>query len=261
MNRSATFLVVFAALFAVGQVEGSAVVGRYIYYNDSTFDGNDPGSGVADDGAIAPDKTALLPGGTATFSNYTSYSRGITGIMVDIAGLPGAPATADFAFSTGNANNVFSWPSATPPSDVSVRVTQGVGGSDRVTIIWPDGAIQKEWLEITVLANATTGLLADDVFYFGNAIGESGNSAIDAIVSQVDRDGAEANPHDFLDPALIDDVYDFNRDARVDPVDVLIAENNYTDETTALQLITPIPESGSLSLLALGGLLITRRRR
>jgi hypothetical protein len=75
------------------------VVQRHIFYNNSRFDGNDP----ADDAAIAPDKQALLPGQTADFANYTSYSRGINGIMVDIAGLPEEVTltAADFAFRMG----------------------------------------------------------------------------------------------------------------------------------------------------------------
>ncbi|NIM48763.1 MAG: hypothetical protein GTO22_05815, partial [Gemmatimonadales bacterium] len=79
------------------------VVGRYVFYNDSAFDGDDPAAGAEDDNAIATDKTALLPGGTATFANYTSYSRGINGIMVDIAGLPAGDTldADDFAFRVG----------------------------------------------------------------------------------------------------------------------------------------------------------------
>ena len=52
----------------------SRVVGRYVFYNDSRFDGGDPAAGVSDDDAIAPDKVPLLPGGTATLANYTSYA-------------------------------------------------------------------------------------------------------------------------------------------------------------------------------------------
>ncbi|MCK4276086.1 MAG: right-handed parallel beta-helix repeat-containing protein, partial [Phycisphaerae bacterium] len=67
------------------------VVGRYVFYNNSFFDGNDPAPNACDDGAIATDKTALLPGGTGAFANYTSYARGINGVMVDIENLPAAP--------------------------------------------------------------------------------------------------------------------------------------------------------------------------
>jgi len=59
------------------------VVGRHIFYNQSAFDGNNAQANAADDNAIATDKQALLPGESATFANYTSYSRGINGIMDD----------------------------------------------------------------------------------------------------------------------------------------------------------------------------------
>ena len=38
----------------------------------------------------------------ATGTNYTSYSRGINGVMVDIVGLPAVPTDADFEFKVGN---------------------------------------------------------------------------------------------------------------------------------------------------------------
>ena len=79
----------------------STIAGRYIFYYDSPA--WDPTPGGADDNlAIAPDKTPLLPGGTATFANYTSYALGINGILVDIQNLPGTPTAADFVFKVGN---------------------------------------------------------------------------------------------------------------------------------------------------------------
>jgi hypothetical protein len=41
---------------------------------------------------------------------------------------------------------------ATSPSTVTVRSSAGVNGSDRVELIWADGAIQQQWLEVTVKA-------------------------------------------------------------------------------------------------------------
>ena len=38
-------------------------------------------------------------------------------------------------------------------------------------MIWPDGAIINQWIEVMVLATANTGLAADDVFYLGSAVG------------------------------------------------------------------------------------------
>ena len=68
----------------------ASVVGRYVFYNNSAFDGNDPAIGAADDAAIAPDKTPLFMGQVASFDNYTSYSRGINGVMIDVADLADA---------------------------------------------------------------------------------------------------------------------------------------------------------------------------
>src|SRR5438105_3940200 len=80
------------------QLLSASVVGRWIFYNNSHWDGNGAALGGADDAAIAPDKRALLPGGHGAFQNYTSYSRGLNGIMVDVQGLSGAPDASDFEF-------------------------------------------------------------------------------------------------------------------------------------------------------------------
>ena len=176
--------------------DDATVTGRRVFYNHSAWDGNDSAANANDDNAIAPDKTALLPGGTATFANYTSYSRGLNGIMVDIAGLRGTPTVSDFTFKVGNDNSPAGWSTAPDPVSITVRAGAGTNGSDRVTLIWNDNnldgvvdaneAVAKKWLEVTVKATANTGLAADDVFYFGNAVGESGNSVTEAEVSVLD---------------------------------------------------------------------------
>ena len=217
----------------------STVVGRYVFYNNSAFDGDDPAANASDDGALAPDKTALLPGGTATFANYTSYSPGINGVMVDIENLPATPSVADFAFKVGNDNSPGAWPTAPAPTSVTVRAGAGAGGSDRVTIIWPDNAIERQWLRVTVKATGNTGLATPDVFYFGNAIGETGNSPSDAEVTPTDEIAVRNGPHTLaLSPAAIDDTCDFNRDRKVGPTDAIIVRDNGTSSPTALQLIT-----------------------
>src|SRR5205085_7301433 len=98
----------------------SSVVGRHVYYNASSFDGGRRRAEAADDASVATDKVALLPGGRATAANYTSYRRGINGVMVDVAGLPtGVTLTAaDFAFKVGNDSNAAAWVSAPPPREV-----------------------------------------------------------------------------------------------------------------------------------------------
>jgi hypothetical protein len=233
------------------------VVDRNLFYNNSAHDGNNPAINAADDLAIADDKSALLPGGTATFANYSSYSRGINGLMVDIAGLPTDRLTAaDFDFRVGNGNTPGSWTTAAAPTSISVRLGAGVWGSARVEIVWPDGAIQKQWLQVTVKATPNTGLTTADVFYFGNAVGESGNTGADAIVDAIDAEGAQNNP---LNPAPITAVYDFNRDGLVNASDATVATNNTTTAGTALKLIatpalvaSPAPERLQTSIFNWG---------
>ncbi len=218
---------------------GPEVYGRYVFYNDSAFDGNDSGANASDDGAIAPDKSALLAGGTATFANYTSYASGINGIMIDIPSLPGTPTASDFTFKVGNDSSPGGWASAPAPSSVTVRAGEGAGGSDRVTILWTNNTIEKQWLQVTVLATANTGLSSPDVFHFGNAIGETGNSPSDAEVTPTDEIDVRNNPHTLgQNPATITDTCDFNRDRKVGPADAIICRNNGTNSMTALQLIT-----------------------
>ena len=202
-----------------------AVVGRHVFYNDSAFDGSDPAANAEDDGAIAPDKEALLPGGTAGFVNYTSYRRGINGIMVDVAGLAGTPTTDDFQFKVGNNADPDGWAEVIEEPAITVREGAGVDGSDRITIVWPDNAVEKQWLQVTVLATEDTALADDDVFYFGNAVGETGNSPTDAKVNSTDEIGVRGNPH-FLIPAAIDDAFDFDRNRRVGSLDQVIARRN-----------------------------------
>jgi hypothetical protein len=215
----------------------ASVVSRLIFYNNSAWDGNDATANANDDAAIAPDKTALFLGGIASFSNYTSYSRGINGVMVDIAGLPGTPTASDFQFKVGNDNNPSGWTAAPTPSSVTVRAGAGSGGSARVTIIWPDNAIQKQWIEVTVQATANTGLASPDVFYFGNAVGETGNSSTDAFVNGTDESASRANPHGFLNPASLTCPYDFNRDKLVNGTDISILRANATGILNSLRLI------------------------
>jgi hypothetical protein len=104
-------------------------------------------------------------------------------------------------------------------------------------------AVAKAWLQVTVLANATTGLSASDVFWFGNAVGENGGVGGTntvpgvATVTPSDELHARANPKSLLNPALKDNVDDFNRDKQVNPADQLIARSNQTSGLNGLKLI------------------------
>lgn len=216
--------------------DGPRVLGRYVFYNNSAWDGNDAAAGSADDQAIAADKQALLPGETAAFKNYTSYARGINGIIIDVGFLPDDVelGLSDFRFLVGNKSNTASWAAAPDPISITVRRGEGVNGSDRVTIIWADGAIAKKWLQVTLFA-ARLGLAGDDVFYWGNAVGESGDSTAQALVNAADvmavRNNATAT-------AAVSNPYDFNRDGLVDESDAVTVQSHTTSPFSALRLIT-----------------------
>jgi alpha-L-arabinofuranosidase len=203
----------------------SAVAGRAVFYNQSAFDGNDPAAGPADDAAVATDKAALLPGGTATFANMTSYSRGLNGVMIDVANLPpgAGPGAESFSLKTGAAGDPSTWVAATPPTSVSVRRGAGVNESDRITLAWNSGAVKNAWLQATVLANAATGLAAPDVFYFGNLVGEAGDVATPSRISAADL---AAVKRDVNATAGLTSRADFNRDGKVNALDLAAAKAN-----------------------------------
>lgn len=154
----------------------TTVAGRHVFYNNSFFDGNNPAIDAADDAAIDPSKSAYLPGsGQAQLENITNYSRGLNGIVIDLAG--GGAHTAinanDFMFRVGANNSPDTWTAAPAHTAISVRPGAGANGSDRVVITWADNAIQNTYLQVQLLPTDRTGLAAPDVFYFGNLVGET----------------------------------------------------------------------------------------
>jgi hypothetical protein len=192
------------------------VVGRHIFYNNSALD-----AGGDDDAAIDPVKTPLLPQGTASSDNYTSYSRGINGIMVDIDGLPGTPTVGDFGVRVNQAGAPDSWSAGPAPESVTVRAGEGVGGSDRVTIVWADGAILNQWVEVSVLPGANTGLGAADVFYAGNVVGDSNDDG------QIDAGDLTALVSEFGMRGGAELLADVNIDGRVNLTDSAIMRSNF----------------------------------
>ncbi|OHB68763.1 MAG: hypothetical protein A2V70_01905 [Planctomycetes bacterium RBG_13_63_9] len=215
----------------------ATVVGQHVFYNNSFWDTATAENPDSDDEmAIAPDKTALRPAELATSDNYTSYVRGINGILVDIDAPAAVPTAADFRFKVGNDNDPAGWSPVTATPIVEVHPGEGAEDPDRVAIIWQDHAIENTWLEVTVLA-ANIALAEDYVFYFGNAIGETGDSDSHARVDANDVLRTRNNPHPFFDPAEIDSAYDFDRDERVDARDILIVRNSQTTSFNELKLI------------------------
>ncbi len=208
---------------------------------------------ISQSDGIAADKQPLLGGETATFMNYSSYSRGINRVVVDIDNLPddGANITAsDFIFRVGNDDTPDSfgvWGNAPAPSSVTVLPGFGDNGSDRIVIAWADNAIQKTWLQVSVRVNNNTALPVDFTigpsadlgaqFYFGHATGEAGSPSGGV---------ATVNFFDVVLPWImqsngvpITNAYDYDRDGNVAFADVLVAWLNQAEGVSALQLISP----------------------
>ena len=228
--------------------EPSRVVARHVFYNRSVWDGNDPAAGPGDDLALAPDpsvavfprlgKTALLPGQTASFQNYTSYVRGINGIMIDVAQVP-APNQLDashFEFRVGNSVGSAQWEMAPTPQSITVRPGAGIDGSDRITIIWEDGAIVNQWLRVQIFPTAVTGLVQSDVHFWGNAVGETGDAASHSFVDGTDFAGVRDRASSQL--VGVHDPYDVNRDGRIDSQDLRTVLDHTTHFLSDLERIS-----------------------
>ena len=76
---------------AADTVASATIAGRHVFYNQiEVRRQRRRGQCQRRCGDRHRQSRALLPGGTASFANYTSFNRGLNGIMVDIAGLPPA---------------------------------------------------------------------------------------------------------------------------------------------------------------------------
>lgn len=248
------------------------IVGRHVFYNNSfydtastacnnTFNGGQP---CNDNSAVAPNVIALLPGqapivpplGTqGVNSNYSSYTKGINGIMVDVqyagcAALPAGPLTAPqiaatFEFVEGGraVSNAFTG-AVRVPTSATVAPHPTLANTDRITIIFADNSsTNSRWLRTRVLAGgAIDGLGAEDRFYFGLAKAEYMSvSSTNALTNNVDQGDAQSHPRSFLNRAPIDYSYDSNRDSLVNNVDQSEAQSNPTSFLNCLQLTGVAP--------------------
>lgn len=202
------------------------VLGRALFYNNSAFDNHDPAATPNDLAAVAPDKTALRQVGgedPADFGSVSSYASGINGLLITFAGMPPALLTAsDFVFRVGHGGNPATWALAPVPAAVTQIPTPTGGNSAVYAVTWDDGAIRNEWLQITVKAGSDTGLPADDVFYFGNLIGETGDTAALSVSA-----GDLVRTRNLLgsSQAAIDNLFDFNRDGQIGASDLVLCRN------------------------------------
>jgi hypothetical protein len=221
------------------------VVAKSIFYNGSIYDGNNGSSNLTDTSAVAPDKTPLLPGQTASFANYTTYSKGLNGILIDVANLDNLPRYEDFSFTVGNDNNPAGWTTAPVPTLVNDYPGRGPNGSTQITVIWADNAIQNEWLRVAVLGNAHTGLAADDVFYFGNLIGDANGNGLVTVA-----DIAQTKSDSGLSAGLTSTT-DFNRSGQITVADIAVAKAYQGNSLTMLNAPAAAPAPAAAAPLAM----------
>jgi glucose/arabinose dehydrogenase len=246
------------AALTVNQVATSTVAGRQLFYaRSSRYDvagASQSPLPFSDDNAIATDKSAYLPNGsTAGFGNISSYTRGLNGVMVDLLGggahtsITLANILNDFTFKVGNNATPGTWVNAPLPTAVLVRTNMNptsngagtVSGADRVELIWADNAIQQKWLEVIVKPTANTGLAANDVFFFGNEIGNTSAFNTTAVARTGTADIAGVQTHGAAVSANIpiSNTFDFDRDGGVGSGDIAAIQTHGTNSTTGLKLI------------------------
>ena len=207
----------------------ATVLNRQTFYNrsSSTVFGNGTGNPI---GAMDPTKLPLLPGQTASFANYTNYTKGLNGIIVDIANLAGTLTASDFQFATWNGIALSGFLVSPAIATITVISGGGVSGTSRLKIEFSDNRIQNTWLRVTMLANTNTGLSVNDVFYFGNAVGDmnTGNTGTPTTIRADAADLAmiRQNQSANADSAGISSLFDFNKDGRVNALDLLNERQN-----------------------------------
>jgi hypothetical protein len=83
-------------------------------------------------------------------------------------------------------------------------------------------------LKVTVLANANTGLAADNVFYFGNVVGDTNASVTSSryTVNAIDTSGVRGNQSSVPNSVLVTNIYDFNKSGNVNSLDTGVVRTN-----------------------------------
>ena len=218
----------------------ATIVDRSIFYNGSTGNGGN---------AFAPDKQALLPGQSSTFQNYTNFDRGITGVSIDIKDLPASVTPLQMQNSLQlaqwdgiNAAGFVALPVGVTPTVSAIQVGAGANGSSRVLITFPANSLRNTWLRVTVVANTTNILAQNDVFYFGNVVADVnvGNTATRLRVNAEDTGTIRLNQAPLPGAAQANNIFDINRDGRVDALDTFLVRSNQQP----LGIVAPIGAPG-----------------
>jgi len=242
----------------VGPSVQTQVVARKLFYNNSWFDNNNAGidtvtTGKCDSNAIDnggtlytvayPAKAPLmLGGGTASFANYSGYTKGINGLIYDVqAPLPRDPVVGDFTFhNIGKSGTTAPAPAnlVTPSGFGTIVIATSPARIVRCVVTFADSTVKETWLQVDI----GTGFGAPaETHFWGNAAGDTsmGNSpATNLLVGPPDELAARGHPTSALSRSPVYDPFDINKTSLCDPADQLYIRGNNRSSLNCVHLIT-----------------------
>jgi hypothetical protein len=199
-------------------------------------------------GALDSGKQLLRASGSAqttTFANVINYSRGINGVILDVAGLAASSLTGDdfiFRMSPQGASgtqNPSTWVSA--PAPTAIDVTAAAGQPSRIRLEWADGVITNRWLQIIVKANANTGLIERGAYYLGHALGEV-NGVSPYRLTSADLSSVQGSISTAIVP--ITDMRDVNKDRRITSADLSFLQSRVSNSVLIGNITIPASGDG-----------------
>ncbi|MEM8872653.1 MAG: SdrD B-like domain-containing protein [Planctomycetota bacterium] len=211
--------------FGLAEDTGPAVVDQAVFfYNESSFDNNDPAITPEDAEAIAPDKTPLRPGELATFENVSSYWFGINGLIFDISAASRPLGVNDFTFRFGNTQDPSQWDLA-PAPEIEFAGGRATDGSGRYTMVWPNNTLEDGWLQVTI--NEGAGFDEPEEFYFGTNPGDTDGRVLNGRFPVDTADFiAVRDSQTLFGGQPITTAADHNKSGKVDAVDLIITRDN-----------------------------------
>ncbi|MEQ1829074.1 MAG: PKD domain-containing protein, partial [Pirellula sp.] len=219
------------------------ITNRKVYYK-----GSDYSTLLGIDGALDNTKSVLASGAvaqTTTEANKINYSRGINGMVIDVAGLASTSLTAaDFTFrvappGASGVVNPSAWANAPVPTNIVVTPGSGLTPA-RIRIEWADNAIQNTWLQVIVKANANTGLSQQSAFYMGHAMAEITGGA-PYRVTAADLSAVQSGISNTI--VSVGDPRDINKDRRVTAADLSAVQSRISNSVLLNNITVPVAGS------------------
>jgi len=244
-------------------IRPAELVGRYVFYNQSYFDGNKvaidplpiPGANNDDADAIDTGGTMTYPGGSpppvtyppkrplmvgdgmASFANWTGYDKGINGLIYDVLDPSQPPAVGDFLFQNIGKTGA-SPPVVVLPTAFLVQPGLGVGGSDRVIITFANNSLKSTWLQVDI--GTGFGLAAPETHWWGNADGDTGQGNLppNVLVNPTDEIWIRTHPTTPFNRSPVYDACDITKDSLANPTDQIYVRTHPTTPLNCVKMIS-----------------------